>query len=100
MRYTVGTKGQVVIDKEIRDALGIAPGWIASQRLAGDRVEIRFFPPEHNRSLLGILSKYVKRPVPQEDWNEVREKAWEEHVRERFGPPPKAKPLAKRRGRG
>lgn len=91
MTYTVGAKGQVVIDKEIRDALGIGPGWQASQRLAGDRVEIRFHPPDHDRSLLGVLAKYVERSIPEEDFHEATERAWDEHVRERFGPAKRAK---------
>ena len=91
MTYTVGTKGQVVIDKEIRDALGIGPGWQASQRLAGDRVEIRFYPPEHDRSLLGILSKYVKKSIPEEEWHEATERAWAEAVAEKLGPPRKSR---------
>ena len=45
--HTVGPKGQVVVEKEIRDRLGIAPGWRALQSLVGDHVETRFFPPEH-----------------------------------------------------
>ena len=33
MAYMVGIKGQVVIAKEIRDRLGIEPGWLTLQRL-------------------------------------------------------------------
>ena len=51
MANKVGTKGQVVIDKQIRDRLGIGPGWMALQRLVDDHVEIYFIEPEHNRSL-------------------------------------------------
>jgi len=41
----VGPKGQVVISKEIRDRLGIGPGWLALQRLVDDHVELFFVPP-------------------------------------------------------
>lgn len=55
MTHIVGAKGQVVIAKEIRDKLGIHPGWRAIQSVVADHVEIRFLPPEHDRSLAGIL---------------------------------------------
>ncbi len=63
MTTLVGTKGQVVIEKQIRDQLGVAPGWRALQSVAEDHVEIRFLPPEHNRSLAGCLADHVKRPL-------------------------------------
>ena len=34
--HKVGSKGQVVIAKEIRDELGIQPGWLALQRVVDD----------------------------------------------------------------
>jgi len=85
MVYTVGPKGQVVIAKELREKLGIEPGWWALQRLVGDHIEIHFVPPEHNRSLFGSLSEYTKVKVSEEDWHSVKEAAWEEAVREKFG---------------
>ncbi len=87
MSTKVGPKGQVVIEKEIRDELGIGPGWIALQRVVDGRVEITFIPPEHNRSLKGILAPYIKgsiAPTP-EAWAEAREQAWADHVKERYG---------------
>jgi AbrB family looped-hinge helix DNA binding protein len=78
MSRVLGTKGQVVIEKPIRETLGIEPGYIAVQRVVDDRVEIRFFPPEHNRSLRGILSPLVRRKLPPERWQEVRAEAWGE----------------------
>ncbi|MBC8421360.1 MAG: AbrB/MazE/SpoVT family DNA-binding domain-containing protein, partial [Actinobacteria bacterium] len=38
MTLVVGTKGQIVISKEIRDKMGVKPGWIALERLVGDHV--------------------------------------------------------------
>ena len=84
MANKVGTKGQVVIDKQIRDRLGIGPGWMALQRLVDDHVEIYFVGPEHNRSLMGSLKKYTDIVIqPGEEWNEAREKAWEAAAREK-----------------
>jgi len=82
MANLVGEKGQVVIEKPLREALGIQPGFATAQTLVDDHIEIRFFPPEHNRSLRGILAKYVKRSLPPEEWQEAREKAWADAVAE------------------
>jgi bifunctional DNA-binding transcriptional regulator/antitoxin component of YhaV-PrlF toxin-antitoxin module len=82
----VGSKGQIVISKEIRDQLGVRTGWKALQRLAGDHVEVYFVPPEHNRSLKGSLSRYTKVKVaPGTEWENARNKAWHDEARARFG---------------
>lgn len=72
----VGSRGQVVIAKEIRDALGIVPGSLAVQRRVGDIVELRFLPPEHRRSLHGILAPYVTATVSAEAQRRSEETAW------------------------
>jgi AbrB family looped-hinge helix DNA binding protein len=83
MAYSVGTKGQVVISKEIRERLGIKPGWLALQRLVGDHMEIYFVPPEHDESLRGSLASYVKNSVAAgEEWERARDRAWSEAARE------------------
>ncbi|HEU0169427.1 MAG TPA: AbrB/MazE/SpoVT family DNA-binding domain-containing protein [Chloroflexota bacterium] len=79
---TVGPKGQVVIQKSIRDELGVKPGWRAVQRLVDGHVEIHFLPAKHNRSLFGAAAPYVKRSLSPDDWDRAREQAWADHVRE------------------
>jgi AbrB family looped-hinge helix DNA binding protein len=83
----VGPKGQVVIKKEIRDRLGIEPGSLAIQRIVDGKVEITFIPPT-TESQMGVLKKYTTSERLAEmrdvDWGEVREQAWERHVRERY----------------
>jgi len=85
MSHVVGTKGQVVIAKEIRDRLGIEAGWMVLQRVVGDHVELRFLPPEHNESLLGSLASYTSVNVSPHEWHEAREIAWHEAARIREG---------------
>jgi bifunctional DNA-binding transcriptional regulator/antitoxin component of YhaV-PrlF toxin-antitoxin module len=83
MAYLVGPKGQVVIAKEIRERLGVKPGWVALQRLVGDRVEIYFLPPEHRESLKGGLARYLKANIPPgESWDQARQAAWQSAARE------------------
>jgi AbrB family looped-hinge helix DNA binding protein len=86
MSHVVGPKGQVVIAKEIRDRLGIQPGWIALQRVVDDHVEMYFLPPEHHRSLKGSLADHVEvRVAPGKTWDQARETAWSEAARQKVG---------------
>lgn len=76
MAYTVGARGQVVIAKAIRERLGVRPGWQAVQRIVGDRVEIVFLPPEHDRSLAGSLRDHVRHWPSEDDWARTVDEAW------------------------
>jgi len=88
MSSLVGTKGQVTIEKEIRDALGVQPGWKAIQHLDRHRVVIEFVPPKHRRSLAGILgSKTTVRIPPGDAFEEAVEQAWADAVLEAEPPP-------------
>ena len=81
MTVVVGAKGQVVIEKPIRDALGIQPGDVAVQRIVDGGVEIQFFPAEHDRSLRGILEPAGAYRVSEREWDEARERAWRQAAR-------------------
>jgi len=83
--FKVGTKGQIVIDKRLRDQLGIGPGWIALQRLIDDHIEVRFLPPESRDSLYGILAPYTSVSISPGDWHETKEKALADAFAEDFG---------------
>ena len=63
-----------MIDREVREKLGVKPGWIAVWRGA----EVYFFPPPHRRSLKGRLRDLVKARVPPERWDEARKAAAKE----------------------
>lgn len=76
----MGTKYQVVIGREARRRLGIEPGWVAVETVVGDRLEMRFLPPEHDRSLAGGLRRYAKGAPPEP--SEEERAAWEAHVDE------------------
>lgn len=81
--HRVGPKGQVVIAKEIRDELGIKPGWLALQRVVDGHVEVQFLPPEHDRSLKGSLASYAKgRTVSNAELDRAAEGAWHDAVQE------------------
>ena len=53
----VGKRGQITIEREIREQLGIKPKDLAVQRVQDGRLVVEFVrPPEpHMRSLAGIL---------------------------------------------
>lgn len=86
MVHVVGFKGQIVIAKEIRDQLGVEPGWLALQRLVDDHVEVYFLPPEHRKSLKGSLAKHtVMRVAPGQEWDKARDMAWDKAVRQKAG---------------
>ena len=81
--HIVGQKGQIVIAKEIRDALGVEPGWMALQSIVDGHVEIHFVPPEHDRSLIGSLAKYTEVVVHSgNEWDSARETARESAAQE------------------
>jgi AbrB family looped-hinge helix DNA binding protein len=84
MSYKVGTKGQIVIEKYIREQLGVQPGWQALQMLVDDHLEIYFVPPEHDRSLAGSLAKHIKGSLPtNEALRKARANAWAKAGKER-----------------
>lgn len=75
-----------MIEKEIRDRLGVRPGWRTLQLLVGDHVEIHFLPPEHERSLAGFLSGYARGRGAGGvgALRDAREAAWGEAARRRM----------------
>jgi AbrB family looped-hinge helix DNA binding protein len=86
MTHVVGAKGQIVIAKEIRDRLGVEPGWVALQRLAGDHIEVYLVPPGHRKSLKGSLARHVKVPVaPGQEWDRGRDMAWAQAAKGKIG---------------
>ena len=68
MRYALGTsvgeRGQITIERTIRERLGIRPKDIAVQRVEDGRLVVEFIRPHepHMRSLAGILGPTPNRP--------------------------------------
>lgn len=76
MRYAFGTsvgeRGQITIERAIRERLGIRPKDIAVQRVEDGRLVVEFIRPHepHMRSLAGILgpsSTAPREPVDIDD---------------------------------
>ncbi len=87
MPTLVGQKGQVVIEKRIREKLGVKPKSLAIQTLVGDHIEMRFVSPAHKKSLAGSLRKFIDPEIlkiPLKKRLELEEKAWEEAVKEEW----------------
>ena len=75
MSSRVGERGQVTIEKQIREELGVYAGDSAIQRVEGGRVVIEFVPGPHNRSLAGSLKRKVRRRPADERWSTLRDSA-------------------------
>jgi AbrB family looped-hinge helix DNA binding protein len=75
MASTVGERGQITIEKAIREELGVDAGDQAVQRVENGRVVIEFVPAPHRRSLAGALRDKVRRVPDDESWEAIREVA-------------------------
>jgi bifunctional DNA-binding transcriptional regulator/antitoxin component of YhaV-PrlF toxin-antitoxin module len=81
MRTSVGTsvgeRGQITIEKEIRERLGVRPKDIAVQQIEDGRLVVTFVKPyePHMRSVAGVLGPPPRLPDPGKSWNELVEVA-------------------------
>jgi AbrB family looped-hinge helix DNA binding protein len=73
----VGERGQITIEKAIREELGIYAGDETVQRVEDGRIVIDVVPGRHRRSLAGSLRDKVTRKPRDEDWARLRAAAWE-----------------------
>jgi AbrB family looped-hinge helix DNA binding protein len=80
MPSVVGSKGQIVIEKGIRDQLGIGPGYRAIQTRVGDKVEIWFAPPRHRDSVFAVFRDQILARGDKGDWLGRRDEIWSEAV--------------------
>jgi len=75
MSSRVGERGQITVEKAIREELAVYAGDRAVQWVEDGRLVVEFVPAPHRRSLAGSLSgKVTRRPV-DEGWPAIREAA-------------------------
>ncbi len=75
MSSTVGERGQITIEKAIREELAIYAGDEAVQRVEGGRIVIEIVPARHRRSLAGSLKDKITKVPTEEAWEAVRQAA-------------------------
>lgn len=73
----VGERGQITIEKAIREELGIYAGDETVQHVEDGRIVIDVVPGRHRRSLAGSLRDKVGRLPDDEAWGALRSAAWE-----------------------
>jgi len=73
----VGERGQITIEKAIREELAIYAGDETVQRVEDGRIVIEVVPGRHRRSMAGALRDKVGRLPPDESWDALRRDAWE-----------------------
>ena len=77
MTSRVGERGQITIEKAIREQLAIYAGDEAVQRVEDGRIVIDIVPGRHARSLAGVLREHVGRWPADESWEALRAAAWD-----------------------
>ena len=75
MASRVGERGQITIEKAIREELGIYAGDETVQRVEDGRIVIEVVPGRHRRSLAGSLKSKVGRTPRDESWEALRDAA-------------------------
>ena len=85
MGSRVGERGQITIEKAIREELAIYAGDETVQRVENGRIVIELVPGRHRRSLAGSLRTKVGRQPADETWGALRDAAWETPDPDRAG---------------
>ncbi len=71
MPSVVGERGQITIEKTLREELDVHPHDIALQSIDNGRLVVTFLPAPHRRSLRGALKPRPANPIT--DWRAMRE---------------------------
>jgi AbrB family looped-hinge helix DNA binding protein len=85
MSSRVGERGQITIEKSIREELAIYAGDETVQRIEDGRIVIEVVPGRHRRSLAGSLRDKASRKPADESWNALRDAAWDAPDPDRAG---------------
>jgi AbrB family looped-hinge helix DNA binding protein len=75
MTSRVGERGQITIEKAIREELAIYAGDETVQRVEDGRIVIEVVPGRHRRSLAGSLRDKLGRTPDDESWQALRDAA-------------------------
>ena len=75
MPSRVGERGQITLEKAIREELGVYAGDLAIQRVENGRVVVEFVPAPHRRSLAGALKDRVGGLPADEEWGRLKDAA-------------------------
>lgn len=75
MASRVGERGQITIERAIREELGIYAGDEAVQRVEDGRLIVEIVPGRHRRSLAGALRDRVTRRPADESWPTIAAEA-------------------------
>lgn len=94
MTSRVGERGQITIQKSIREELAIYAGDDTVQQVVDGRLVIDIIPGRHRRSLAGSLRDKVNRTPPDESWEVLRAAAWATPDPDRPRPPDVGDPAA------
>lgn len=88
MSTQVGAAGQILIEQEIRDRLGVQPGWEVVQILRDGHLEIYFLPPAEPGASAEVLPRADDASSLQDEdrLREAVEAAMEAALRERYAP--------------
>jgi AbrB family looped-hinge helix DNA binding protein len=76
MASRVGERGQITLEKRIREELGIRAGDEAIQRIENGRIVVEVVPGRHSRSLAGAAAPHITRQPSDESWEVLRDAAW------------------------
>jgi bifunctional DNA-binding transcriptional regulator/antitoxin component of YhaV-PrlF toxin-antitoxin module len=69
MPSKVGERGQITVEKAIREELGVYAGDQAVQWVEDGHLVVTFVPASHRRSLFGVLANEItRRPQHEQDW--------------------------------
>ena len=76
MPSRVGERGQITVEKAIREELAVYAGDQAVQWVQDGRLVVEFVPAPHHRSMAGALAgKVRRRPLDEADWASIRDAA-------------------------
>jgi AbrB family looped-hinge helix DNA binding protein len=84
MASRVGERGQITLEKGIREVLGIYAGDETVQRIEDGRIVIEVVPGRHSRSLAGAAAPHSRLHQPEEASEALRDAAWATPDPDRF----------------